>query len=388
LGALVLLGTVLVPTTSAGGAQPKPDTRVQELQDAIGEASADEAAALRELAEVRGRRQDLDAAVAAYDAQIAAAEHEIAARQAEIDRIDAKAAELQGQADAARAQLDAAKQRAADAAAAMYRGEDGVAVYAGMLAVDDVYDVFVGTKYLTHISDRHRKEVESLAGLQQQIETLQQQAAQERAQATAARAAAQQQRDGIAGLRAEQQEKRDAIAQEEQHERTIVASIQARKDQFTSELATLQASSNAISQLLLSRQRNQKRATSFHVVRPVPGAIGEPFGPRVHPILGTVRMHTGVDMHAGQGQPIKAAASGVVAFAGVRSGYGNTVIIDHGNQFATLYGHASVLKVRTGQTVSAGQVVALVGATGLATGPHLHFEVRILGTPVNPVSYM
>jgi murein DD-endopeptidase MepM/ murein hydrolase activator NlpD len=99
-------------------------------------------------------------------------------------------------------------------------------------------------------------------------------------------------------------------------------------------------------------------------------------------------MHTGVDMHATQGEPIKAAASGVVAFAGVRSGYGNTVIIDHGNQFATLYGHASVLKVRTGQTVGAGQVVALVGATGLATGPHLHFEVRILGTPVNPASYM
>jgi murein DD-endopeptidase MepM/ murein hydrolase activator NlpD len=388
LAALMLLGAALVPTSSADSAPAKPDTRVQQLQDAIGEASAEETAALRELADVRSRRQDLDAAVAGYDRQIGAAEEEIAARQAEIDRIDAKAAALQAQADAARAQLDAAKQRAADAAAAMYRGEDGVAVYAGMLAVDDVYDVFVGTKYLTHVSDRHRKEVESLAGLQQQIESLQQQAAQERAQATAARAAAQQQRDRIAGLREEQQQKRAAIAQEEQHERAIVASIRARKDQFTSELATLQASSNAISQLLVARQRNQPRATSFHVVRPVPGAISEPFGPRVHPILETVRMHTGVDMHAAQGQAIKAGASGVVAFAGVRSGYGNTVIIDHGNQFATLYGHASVLQVRTGQKVGAGQVVALVGATGLATGPHLHFEVRILGTPVNPVTYM
>ena len=143
-----------------------------------------------------------------------------------------------------------------------------------------------------------------------------------------------------------------------------------------------------MSQFLAARQRGQKRATSFHVVRPVPGAITGGFGNRVHPILGTVRVHTGVDMSAAQGTPIKAGAAGVVAWAGPRGGYGNAVIIDHGNQFATLYGHASAVKVSVGQTVKAGQVVALAGSTGMATGPHLHFEVRILGVPVNPASYL
>ncbi len=93
-------------------------------------------------------------------------------------------------------------------------------------------------------------------------------------------------------------------------------------------------------------------------------------------------------MQAAVGQPIKAAAAGTVAFAGSKGGYGNAVIIDHGNQFSTLYGHASAIKVSTGQKVSAGQVVALAGSTGMSTGPHLHFEVRILGVPVNPAPYM
>ena len=93
-------------------------------------------------------------------------------------------------------------------------------------------------------------------------------------------------------------------------------------------------------------------------------------------------------MSAAQGTPIKAGAAGVVAWAGPRGGYGNAVIIDHGNQFATLYGHTSAVKVSVGQTVKAGQVVALAGSTGMATGPHLHFEVRILGVPVNPASYL
>jgi murein DD-endopeptidase MepM/ murein hydrolase activator NlpD len=388
LGVVILLGALAVPPSAADGSQPAPNDRVRQLREQIGEASADEGAALAELAAIRDRRQELDGAVAAFDRRIAGVEGQLASLQTDIDRLTARAAELDGRADTARVQLDVARRRAAQAAAAMYRGEYGVPVYAEVLDVDNIYDAFVGTKYLTHISERRRADVDALTGLRQQIESLQQQAAAQRDQATVAQQHAQEERTQLAALRAEQQQQRDAIGQEEEREQALVASIQARKDQFTDELVALQASSNAISQMLASRQRGQVRATSFRISRPVPGQITGAFGPRVHPILGTVRMHTGIDMQAAQGEPIKAAASGVVAFAGIRSGYGDTVIIDHGNQFATLYGHASVLKVSTGQTVKVGQIVALAGSTGLATGPHLHFEVRILGVPVNPISYM
>jgi murein DD-endopeptidase MepM/ murein hydrolase activator NlpD len=109
------------------------------------------------------------------------------------------------------------------------------------------------------------------------------------------------------------------------------------------------------------------------------------FGNRVHPISGDVRFHTGVDLRAPEGAPIRAAGDGIVREAGRRGGYGNVVEIDHGNGTSTLYAHASSLLVKPGQHVERGEAVALVGQTGQATGPHLHFELRKNDHPVNPL---
>jgi murein DD-endopeptidase MepM/ murein hydrolase activator NlpD len=122
---------------------------------------------------------------------------------------------------------------------------------------------------------------------------------------------------------------------------------------------------------------------------PVPGArITSNFGSRYHPIFHEWRTHTGVDFGAGSGTPIRAAADGEVAFAGARGGYGNATILDHGGSLATLYAHQSAILVRPGQAVRRGQVIGRVGSTGYSTGPHLHFEVRVAGTPVDPRRYL
>ncbi len=119
--------------------------------------------------------------------------------------------------------------------------------------------------------------------------------------------------------------------------------------------------------------------------RPVSGSITSGFGTRFHPILKRKKRHTGVDFGVGHGTPIHAAGSGVVIMAGYYKGYGNTVIIDHGKNTTTLYGHCSSLLVSEGQSVKVGQVIAKVGSTGMSTGPHLHWEVRRNGVPVNPL---
>jgi len=125
---------------------------------------------------------------------------------------------------------------------------------------------------------------------------------------------------------------------------------------------------------------------SGHFIWPAQGPVVSPFGMRWHPILGGYRMHTGIDIAASYGAPIIASDDGVVLYTGWYGGYGNTVILDHGSGLSTLYAHCSAILVSQGQQVARGQAIARVGATGYATGPHLHFEIRVNGVPVNPLS--
>jgi septal ring factor EnvC (AmiA/AmiB activator) len=121
---------------------------------------------------------------------------------------------------------------------------------------------------------------------------------------------------------------------------------------------------------------------------PVRGRLSSRYGMRHHPILRRRKMHTGDDLAAPHGSPIKAAHSGRVLWAGWKKAYGNTVIIDDGKGTQTLYGHASKLSVRPGQPIRRGEYIGNVGSTGYSTGPHLHFEVRKKGKPVDPSRYM
>lgn len=121
---------------------------------------------------------------------------------------------------------------------------------------------------------------------------------------------------------------------------------------------------------------------------PVSGEITSPYGYRVHPIWGTTIYHSGIDIGVDEGTPVHAADSGVIVWSGWMGGYGYAVVIDHGNGLSTLYGHNSELAVDEGQYVSKGQVVAYAGSTGNSTGPHVHFEVRENGDPVDPMGYL
>lgn len=116
--------------------------------------------------------------------------------------------------------------------------------------------------------------------------------------------------------------------------------------------------------------------------------ISSRFGNRMHPILNRMRAHNGVDYAASTGTPIKATGDGKIVFKGVQGGYGNTVIVQHGSQYSTLYAHMSSFKkgLKTGSSVTQGQVIGFVGQSGLASGPHLHYEFRVNGAHRNPLT--
>ena len=119
---------------------------------------------------------------------------------------------------------------------------------------------------------------------------------------------------------------------------------------------------------------------------PVRGPITSPFGMRVDPVTGQYQLHSGIDIGADYGVPITASADGSVIFAGWYGGYGYAIIIDHGGGWSTLYAHCSAMYVSANQPVRQGQVIGAIGATGWATGPHLHFEIRRNGVPLDPLS--
>jgi len=133
----------------------------------------------------------------------------------------------------------------------------------------------------------------------------------------------------------------------------------------------------------------KKEARKLPLANPAPGhAVTSPFGVRTDPMLGTAALHTGMDFRAPIGMPAKVTAAGVVTRAGWAGGYGRMVEVDHGNGFATRYGHLSEIDVAVGQKLATGDVIGRTGSSGRSTGPHLHYEVRHNGEAVDPLRFL
>jgi murein DD-endopeptidase MepM/ murein hydrolase activator NlpD len=176
-------------------------------------------------------------------------------------------------------------------------------------------------------------------------------------------------------------------------ERASLASVRETKQAFIAEAEGLQQTSSQLAARIQAAQRSSpslsassapgdSTPSSHGLIWPVNGPVTSPFGMRWG------RMHEGIDIGVGYGTPIHAAASGTVVWCGWMSGYGNLTAIDHGGGLSTAYGHQSSIAVGCGQHVSQGQVIGYVGCTGHCFGPHLHFEVRINGSPVDPLGYL
>jgi len=140
--------------------------------------------------------------------------------------------------------------------------------------------------------------------------------------------------------------------------------------------------------ITLSRTLGSAASIARGFVWPAYGRITSGFGLRLHPIFGTREMHTGIDIGAPSGTPVFAARAGRVTYAGVEAGYGKLIVIDHGDGVTTWYSHLSTIVVRIGQLVHHGELVGRVGSTGYSTGPHLLFEIRVHGRPLDPLKYL
>lgn len=196
----------------------------------------------------------------------------------------------------------------------------------------------------------------------------------------------------VTRLKARQERQQSELAVARREKQSYLGELRDRQDKLREMDRILEQESREIAARIASYHNNTSNpvVTPFtgKFMKPVDAAIGSGFGMRMHPILKYNRMHNGVDIGAKTGTPIRATADGVVLSTSSMRGYGLTVIIDHGGGITSLYAHCSAILVSAGQRVKQGQQIARVGSTGLSTGPHLHFEIRVNGSPVDPRRYI
>jgi murein DD-endopeptidase MepM/ murein hydrolase activator NlpD len=399
---------LVAPAVAGAQTSPDPRTRRNELSHAIEDASAEEAAAITELQTIIALRQELEAKVAALDQQIAEATQRVKAAEAEIARIQVQIETVQRDIDRITLEIEASKQKFHQSAVALYKSNGGGSSNFTLLSTNGgAHAVIAGSKYLGENTRNFERELQRQGSLKDQLDDAQSDLRKEQAKAQEAERVAAEERDHVTQLRGQADAEREQAAAAEQQEQQAIEAIRARKADFEAQYEAVQAEIEAQIAAAAARMSRGnptpgavpntgsssangggRGSGNGRFIWPVNGAVASGFGPRTHPIYGGSRMHTGLDISASQGTPIKAAGDGVVVMAGGNGGYGNWTMVDHGGGLATGYAHQSRIGVRVGQHVSTGEVIGYVGSTGASTGPHLHWEVRVNGNPVNPMAWV
>ena len=308
---------------------------------------------------------------------------QVATAQERVDAARALEAQARAKAKQTQDQLQAVKNEIVGLAAAAYRNHTGSQALGALGAVDTN-----SASALVRARTYARSDASLLSARVDALNVLERRLEAEQRNAEAARADAEA---GAGDLSARLAEQNQAVAEAAAAD-TASQSAVARSLGANASLVALiidpHFGADTITTALAITQAGQSGPTALDGIfaLPIPGApLGSPYGMRIDPISGGVGYHPGVDFSADARTPIHAAAAGLVVVAGDCGGYGNCVVIDHGSSLATVYGHQSQVLVRVGDMVTAGQVVGLVGSTGISTGPHLHFEVRLHGVPIDPV---
>ena len=361
--------------------EPESGDETDGNQSTINDLQGDLAGVRDDLDIARGQYADAEKELKALNAQIAALEEEIAAVENEIDilqeSIDEYSAivfDLLEQIVVLDREINDANSSLNKRLRVMYMTDDH-SVLAVLLGSESFIELLSNLEMVRRI---HESDKAFLAELEQKLNDVE--AKKEEVQVI--EGMLKSQRDALRESKNKLDENKAELAVARQRAKEI-------RDKVAAEIARLEEESKRIEQELVNLTSQWGDYAGGAMAWPVIGPITSGFGNRIHPITGRWTMHNGIDIGAKSGTPIHAAADGYVYFAGWNTGgYGNLVMLDNGSGIVTMYAHCSGFAVKTGQVVHRGDIIAYVGSTGNSTGPHLHFEVRVKGTPQNPMGWL
>jgi murein DD-endopeptidase MepM/ murein hydrolase activator NlpD len=382
LGVAALLLTPLAGGQSTWDRKSQIDARISSLQSAIAQAKQREGALSSEIANASTEIDSLESDIGVLSARLAVLERELAAHRARLNRLEDRFEEQTRNLIHLRRQLEIAEARLEARLVEIYQSEEA-GVLDILLQVESLSELIEQVDYVTEIGRQDRAIVTEITQLKLEMRIARQRTAEVKAQVAKETAAlatkTEEQRAARATLLARQAALNAAVSEKQ----GLLSDTKQDRNHAEEDLSELQAASAALAAQLQGSSGGSTGSgvSASGLIWPVSGVVTSGFGWRWG------RMHEGIDISAPTGTAVRAAASGSVVFAGVMGGYGNIVVIDHGNGLATAYAHLSSIWIGGG-SVSQGQGVGAVGCTGSCTGPHLHFEVRVNGSAVNPMNYL
>ena len=345
--------------------------------------------------EINNRKADLDDKVNALQRQIDDVQSQLNAANARLAAVTAQAEQAQAQLDVAQAALALSTQQMQDRAVDAYVGKDKSPSLADfVLKANDMRQLSAAGEYMHQVVADRKAIVEQHRELEGQAKDLANQVAEAKADAAAARDVIAKRSAELASQKGELDTLHAEVQKEADNQNALLAEVETKRESLQAQVDSLQAQSDSIAAQLRSAggTGTPPPAGKGVLANPVPGAyMTSPFGMRLDPVLNRYQLHAGQDFGVASGTPIHAGADGTVVTLLPESqsgGYGNYTCISHGNGLATCYAHQSQFMVTMGQHVTRNQIIGLSGSTGYSTGPHLHWEVRINGNPVNPVPYL
>jgi murein DD-endopeptidase MepM/ murein hydrolase activator NlpD len=361
--AVLLFSLTSLGLSFAGNEQSKLDElnrQINKLQSQLKAGKAEES--------------KLNSQIRNLDNLIKAAESEIRGLQSEIAQTNKKIAEVEAQLDAKQAEIDEQNETMSSRIRAMYKNGD-VGILEVLLGSKSMTDFLTNLDMAQRIFDNDvslleqlEEQHKSIEKYRNQLDELKRKLSAKQQEESTKQNQLQVSRGSVSQLKAEVSSENKALEKQ-------VDALNEEANALIAEILRLQGTGDFVGGEFTWPVPDSKRVTSE-------------FGYRTHPILKVKKLHTGMDIGVAKGKPIVAANAGKVIKAAWNNSYGYMIMIDHGGGIVTLYAHNSQLKVKTGDIVTIGQTIALAGSTGMSTGPHLHFEVRVNGEYKNPRNYL